>query len=146
MFVQSEFVRTFIGQKLEVVMNNTLKNDSRYKFQIARFDLEALMITSSSGVTSLAESFFLRESTQSGEIEILHQKAGDTVSLPVSVGCRTVVVFAGEEPVMLNQRDRFGNAQIVLSKDSVVSVTFVPMYKSRRRVYHRKIFTTIIVS
>ena len=84
--------------------------------------------------------------THTGEIEIVHRKAADIISLPVSIGCQTLVVFAGEEPVMLGKCDRFGNAQIVLSKDSVVSVTFVPMYKSRRRVYHRKIFTTINVS
>ena len=127
-------------------MNSTLLQDSRYKFQLAEFDLEALTVTNSSGMASLAESFFLREAAQPGEILVVHQMAGDVVSLPVSIGCRTVVVFAGEEPVMLNNHDRFGNAQIVLSKDSVVSVTFVPMYKSRRRVYHRKIFTTITVS
>lgn len=131
---------------VEELVNSTLLQDSRYKFQYANFDLEALTITSSSGVASLAESFFLREAAQPGEILVVHQMAGDVVSLPVSIGCQTVVVFAGEEPVMLNRCDRFGNAQIVLSKDSAVCVTYVSKYKQRRKVYHRKIFTTINIS
>ncbi len=83
---------------VEELVNSTLLQDSRYKFQLAEFDLEALTVTDSSGMASLAESFFLREAAQPGEILVVHQMAGDVVSLPVSIGCQTVVVFAGEEP------------------------------------------------
>ena len=106
-------------------MNNTLQNDDRYKFLVARFDMEALLLTSTTGYTSIAEAFFLKVTAEGVIHDIVRCQPSDTVSLPVSVGCQTEVVFAGEEPVMLNRCDRFGNAQIVLSKDSAVCVTYV---------------------
>lgn len=124
-------------------MNSTLSLDTRYKFNKAVFDYQAFSLTTGTGKGPVAEAFLLKKTTEKREFEIIHCLPGLPVSLPVSKGCQTVVEFAGEEPVLILGKDKFGNAQAVLSKDSVISVTYVPEYRKRRRVEKIKIYSTI---
>lgn len=125
-------------------MNKSLQQDERYKFSNAKFDMQALMMTNTTGLSAIAEAFLLKETASGISFEILHCLPADMVALPLSVGCQTEVVFAGEEPVMVLGKDKYGNGQVVLSKDSVVSVTYVSGYKNNKKVKHRKIYTTVL--
>lgn len=108
---------------------NSAVVDSRYKFMkdiLSWGDvlvaLESISLDKSRSVRT--EVFLAKAISGKIEMEVLHKKAGDLVSLPASVSGQTVVNYAGSAPVATQTPDRFGNLQVRLAPGSVVEVIF----------------------